>query len=136
MCCACFRDFRLLLRPDHTLFSPDAVFESSSGRQLHFDPGKVYMGALEGEFSIVMHAVRILSSVRTVAGCKLDEQASISGRDRGFSLHHTALGLTRPVFPEVMRLKHDADLHLVLRLTMRRASSLCLHGVVITSRVT
>jgi hypothetical protein len=54
MCCACYRVFRLLLRPDRTLFSLDAVFEGSSGRQLHFDPGKVYIGALEGEFLVML----------------------------------------------------------------------------------
>jgi hypothetical protein len=46
----CFRVFRLLLRPDREVFSPDAVFEDSFGRQLNFDPGKVYAGTLEGEF--------------------------------------------------------------------------------------
>jgi hypothetical protein len=53
MCFACFRVFRLLLRPDNSVFSPDVVFESSSGRQLRFDPGKVYIGALEGECSVM-----------------------------------------------------------------------------------
>jgi hypothetical protein len=75
-----------------------------------------------------------------VIGRELDDQASISGRDRDFSLHRTALGLTRPVvqviprivFPEVMRPKHESELHLVPQL---RALSLHLHGVVITSRV-
>lgn len=46
----CFRVFRLMLRPDREVFSPDAVFEGSFGRQLNFDPGKVYAGTLEGEF--------------------------------------------------------------------------------------
>ncbi|KAJ4437711.1 hypothetical protein ANN_17856 [Periplaneta americana] len=42
------RVFRLLLRPDGSVFSRDVVFESSSGRQLQFDPGKMYAGTLEG----------------------------------------------------------------------------------------
>lgn len=43
------RVFRLLLRPDGSVFSRDVVFESSSGRQLQFDPGKMYAGTLEDD---------------------------------------------------------------------------------------
>jgi hypothetical protein len=38
-----------------------------------------------------------------VAGCELDEETSISGRDRDISIHHTALGLTRPAVRDILR---------------------------------
>jgi hypothetical protein len=96
MCCACFRVFKLLLRPDHTLFSPDAVFESSSGRQLRFDLGKVYVGALEGKSSVMM-PFEPWAQNRTV-----DDRASISGRNRDLSLHNTTLGLTRSAVEAIL----------------------------------
>lgn len=43
------REFKLVLRPDRTIFAEDAIFEGTSGKRLQFDPGKAYVGTLEGK---------------------------------------------------------------------------------------
>jgi hypothetical protein len=43
------RDFRLKLFPDKEVFSEDVSFVTGSGRKLSFDPGKAYVGTLEGK---------------------------------------------------------------------------------------
>lgn len=44
------RVFKLVLRPDHSLFAEDVVFEGENGRTIDFDPGKAYVGNLEGTY--------------------------------------------------------------------------------------
>lgn len=45
-----YRVFKLLLRPDHSLFAEDVEFEGEKGRKIDFDPGTAYIGTLEGIF--------------------------------------------------------------------------------------
>jgi len=40
----------MLLTPDEKLFADDVVFESSGDRPIPFDPGKAYIGTLEGKY--------------------------------------------------------------------------------------
>lgn len=43
----------MLLTPDARLFADDVVFESSGDRPIPFDPGKAYVGTLEGKYIFV-----------------------------------------------------------------------------------
>uniref|UniRef100_A0A1B6CZV7 ADAM10 endopeptidase n=1 Tax=Clastoptera arizonana TaxID=38151 RepID=A0A1B6CZV7_9HEMI len=51
------REFRLVLWPDHTIFSEDAVFEDTAGRRLQFDPGKAYTGTLQDDHTARVQGV-------------------------------------------------------------------------------
>lgn len=46
------RVFKLLLRPDQSLFADDVEFEGAKGKRIDFDVGTAYIGTLEGKWYI------------------------------------------------------------------------------------
>lgn len=44
--------FKLLLRPDQSLFADDVEFEGAKGKRIDFDVGTAYIGTLEGKWYI------------------------------------------------------------------------------------